>query len=181
MACARHIGTQRLEPDFWVLGCLFPCATLNPVPGLASGSWIQWSQGSFALHFSLLSASIQYISGSQSETTLLNKPLIIMPRTINTFQIPDASLCLPASLEVTLGYASGSGQCTVIVEAPGRWESAAEPHGCGACLRETRRAQLGRREPALPALPVPWSPTRAPRAPAGRGPRWGAVRPEPAP
>lgn len=68
-----------------------------------------------------------------------------------------------------------------LLEAPGRWESAAEPHGCGACLRETRRAQLGRREPALPALPVPWSPTRAPRAPAGRGPRWGAVRPEPAP
>ena len=116
MACPRHIGTQRLQPDFWVLGCLFPCATLNPVPGLASGSWIQWIQGSFALHFSPLSASIQYISGSQSETTLLNKPLIIMPRTINTFQIPDASLCLPASLEVTLGYVSGSGQCTVIEE-----------------------------------------------------------------
>lgn len=68
-----------------------------------------------------------------------------------------------------------------LLEAPGRWESAAEPHGCRGCLCETRRAHLGRREPALPALPVPWSPTRAPRARAGRGPGCGAVRPEPAP
>lgn len=113
MACSRLIGTQRLEPDFWVLSCLFPCATFSPGPGLASVSWSQWRQGSFALHLSLLSAFIQYIPGSQSETTLLNKPLIIMPKTINTFQIPDAFLCLPASLEVTLGYASGSGQWTV--------------------------------------------------------------------
>lgn len=56
-----------------------------------------------------------------------------------------------------------------LLEAPGRWDSTAEPQGCGGCLRETRRAQVGRRESALPAPPVRWSPTRAPRAEPGGG------------
>lgn len=53
-----------------------------------------------------------------------------------------------------------------LLAAPCCWDS--EPQGCGGCFRATRRAQFGRREPALPAPPRR-IPTRAPRAPAERG------------
>lgn len=45
----------------------------------------------------------------------------------------------------------------------------------------TRRAQLGRREPALPAPPTPRSPRRAPRTRAWRGPGCGPELLEPDP
>lgn len=97
------------------LGTKLPLSLCYLEPSAWPGLWKLNSAESgkfYSLPFPAVSF-LQCISGSQSETILLNKPLLKYAKE-NASQTPDASSpCLPASLEVKLGYVSGSGQWTI--------------------------------------------------------------------